>query len=60
MDLLSEMNVQLEHVRTALPGIATLFSRLALCYTQPRATLWIFVKQSHAADFVRMQRAGEL
>jgi hypothetical protein len=51
VDLLSEMNVQPRHARTVLPGIATLFPRFALCYTQPRAPLWIFAKQSHAPEF---------
>jgi len=51
VDLLSEMNVQPGYARTPLPGIATLFPRLALCYTQPRALLRIFVKQSDAAKF---------
>src|SRR6266550_8364013 len=45
------MNVQPGYARTPLPGIATLFPRVALCYTQPRALLRIFVKQSHAPEF---------
>ena len=50
MNLLSEMNGQPGHARTVLPGNATLFPRVAVCYTQTLAPLRIFVKQDHAEE----------
>jgi hypothetical protein len=44
------MNVKQGHARTALPGIGPFSPRVALCYTQARAALRIFVKPYHAEE----------
>jgi hypothetical protein len=51
VNLLSELNVQRGHAPTVLPGIAALFPRLALCYTQTHPSVPIFVKQLHVEGF---------